>query len=210
MTEPRTAVLADAKPAIRAGLAVALRSADIYVIAEVATAAEAIAAAVGARPGLCIIDTDLPGGAIDAIARIAAQVPETAIVAVGPEDEDVLLAAIRAGAAGYLPGSTSATGLARAMSGVFDGAAAMPRLGVDVLVQAVRGRSGNWRAPGRVGAPLTRREASTVDLLRQGLDTKDIAVKLSISPVTVRRHLTAAALKLGAGGRAELRRGTDV
>ena len=206
MSEPRTAVLADAKPALRAGLAIALRGEAIHIVAEVASADEAIAAAVGALPGVCIIDIDLPGGALTAIERISEGAPATAVVVLGPEDEEVLLAAIRAGAAGYLPRNTSAGGLARATAAVFDGSAALPRMGVDVLVRAVRGRSGHWRSAGRPGSELTAREVSAVDLLRQGLDTNAIARELSISPVTGRRHVATAARKLGAGGSAGLRR----
>jgi two-component system, NarL family, nitrate/nitrite response regulator NarL len=206
VTGPRTAVLADAKPALRAGLAIALRGEEIHIVAEVACAADAIAATVGALPDVCIVDVDLPGGALNAIALIGEGAPATAVVALGPKDEEVLLAAIRAGAAGYLPRDTSARGLARAISAVFDGSAAMPRMGIEVLVQAVRGRSGPWRSAGRPGASLTAREVSAVDLLRRGLDTNEIARELAISPVTVRRHVTAAARKLGAGGSAGLRR----
>jgi DNA-binding NarL/FixJ family response regulator len=206
VTEPRTAVIADAKPALRAGLAIALRGEAIHIVAEVASADDAIAAAAGALPGVCIIDIDLPGGALAAIARISEAAPATAIVALGPEDEDVLLETIRAGAAGYLPRNTSANGLARAIGAVFDGSAALPRMGVDVLVRAVRGRSGLWRSAGRPGSALTAREHSAVELLRQGLDTNAIAQELSISPVTVRRHVATAARKLGAGGSAGLRR----
>ena len=206
MNEPRTAVLADAKPALRAGLAIALRGEAIHIVAEVASADDAVAAAVGALPGVCIIDIDLPGGALAAVTRISESAPSTAVVALGPEDEDVLLATIRAGAAGYLPRNTSADGLARAIAAVFDGSAALPRMGVDVLVRAVRGRGGPWRSAGRPGSALTARELSAVDLLRRGLDTNAIAQELSISPVTVRRHVATAARKLGAGGSAGLRR----
>jgi two-component system, NarL family, nitrate/nitrite response regulator NarL len=207
MTRPRTALLAHTQPAFRAGLAAALDCVGIAVVAEAATRAQAVAAAQATCPGVCVVDATLPGGAIAAIKRIAERVRETRIVVLGPErDSETLLAAVRAGASGYVPRSTTAPGLARAVDAVLLGSTAIPRASVGALVDEVR-RPG-WRrtSVGGAGVSLTRREEAVVELLRAGHSTREIAEELGLSPVTVRRHLNSVAGKIGVRGRDDLLR----
>jgi len=205
MTRSRTALLADPQPTFRAGLAAALRRADIDVVAEAAESREAVEAASRANPGVCVIDEDLPGGAIAAIKRITERAPEALVVVIAssPGDES-LVAAVRAGAVGYLPRSTTARGLARAVDAVLDGSAAIPRAGVGALVREVQLRGRRRRAIGTSSVSLTEREAMIVELLSEGLDTRAIAEELGLSPITVRRHVSAVAGKAGARGRDSL------
>src|SRR5262249_32376208 len=163
--------LADPQPTFRAGLAAALRRAEIEVVAEAAATREAVEEAARLKPGVCVIDEDLPGGAIAAIKRITEQAPETLVVvlAANPAHES-LVAAVRAGAVGYLPRSTTARGLARAVDSVLAGSAAIPRAGVGALVREVQARGRQRKAIGSSSVSLTEREAMIVELLREGLN----------------------------------------
>ena len=207
-SHPRTALLADPQPMFRAGLAAALRDAGIEVVAEASTRAAAVSAATRLHPGVCLLDENLPGGATAAIKRITECSPGTLVVVLatstGPEH---LVAAVRAGAAGYLPRSTSARGLARAVDSVLNGGVAIPRAGVNALIREVRANGRQRTAVGGSQVSLTEREATVLERLREGLDTREIAEELGLSPVTVRRHLGAVAAKVGIPGRAALLQG---
>jgi DNA-binding NarL/FixJ family response regulator len=207
MSRPRTAILADPQPAFRAGLAAALKRSDIDVLAEVATMRDVVARAAELGPGVCIVDAGLPGGALAATKRIGVVAPETLVVVLGgAEDEEFLLAAVRAGASGYLPRSSSEHGLARAIDAVLDGTAAITRAGVSALVRELRTHGARRSPLSRTGVDLTARETRVAELLRDGLPTRAIAEELGLSPVTVRRHLGSVASKLGVDGREALLR----
>ena len=205
MSHARTALIADEQPMFRAGLAAALRRAGIEVVAEASNTAGAVAAAAELSPSVCVLGAGLPGGALAATKRITARAPEALVVVLGPaEDDETLVAAVRAGASGYLPRSTSVRGLARAIEAVLDGSAAITRAGVAALIRELRANGRQRATINGSGVSLTEREALVVDLVRGGLDTRQIAEELGLSPVTVRRHLGAVAQKIGADGRGEL------
>jgi DNA-binding NarL/FixJ family response regulator len=206
MTTPRSAILAGPQPAFRAGVATALRSAGIDVVAEVETVGAAVEAAVRLRPGVCVLDESIRGGAIVTTKRLTAAAPETLVVVLGSSDDDAgLVAAVRAGASGYLPRTTSANGLGRAVRAVLEGGAAIPRRGVSALVRELQA-GGVRRGLNGSGIALTERESTVTDLLRAGLTTREIADELDLSPITVRRYLSAVARKIGVHGRKELLR----
>ena len=119
------------------------------------------------------------------------------MIALAPSPEaDDLLECVDAGAVGYLPASTSAASLRRAIAAVNEGEAVVPRAMVLVLVRELQ------RATGDDG--LTARETQVLDLLRRGSSTGAIADRLGISSVTVRRHISASMHKLGAEDRSGL------
>jgi DNA-binding NarL/FixJ family response regulator len=203
----RTALIADPQPMFRAGLAAALRRAGIEVVAEATNAADAVAAAIRLAPGICVLDGSLSGGTIAATKRLSALAPETLVVVLGAaDDNEMLVASVRAGASGYLPRSTSVGGLARALEGVLDGSAAITRTGVTALVRELQAGPRQRSIINGAGVSLTEREARVAELLRDGLGTRQIADELGLSPVTVRRHLGTLGRKLGAEGRQALLR----
>jgi DNA-binding NarL/FixJ family response regulator len=77
---PISVVVADDHPSTRAGVRAALEGEGFQICAECADAAGAVMAAERYRPDLCLLDVGMPGGGIDAAARITARVPETAVV----------------------------------------------------------------------------------------------------------------------------------
>jgi DNA-binding NarL/FixJ family response regulator len=184
-------------PAIRLGVRIALEGA-VHICAEAGDADHAISAAQREQPEICLIGLDLPGGGIVAIRGICGAAPGAAAIALAPsQDADDLLACVHAGAVGYLPGSVGAASLRQAVAAVRAGEAAVPPGMVLALVRELqRAASG--------GDGLTPRETQVIDLLRQGRSTAAIADRLGVSPVTVRRHISASVHKLGAEDRAAL------
>jgi len=202
VSEPATRhriLLADDHPAARAGVRAALEGSAFEVCAEVANGPAAVAAALRERPDICLLDVHMPGGGgIEAAAEIAARLPGTAIVMLTVSaEEDDLFDAIRAGAAGYLLKDVDPARLPAALEGVLAGEAAIPRRLVGRIVEELSDRS-RRRVPlaTRGGAELTSREWETVELLRAGATTAEAAERLSISQVTVRRHVSEVLRKL--------------
>lgn len=199
-------VVADEHLPTRTGIRLLLERNGFEICAEAADAEAALRAVVRERPELCLLDSGLPGGAIRATARISSQVPSTEVVllAVRP-DVDGLVDALRAGASGYVPSDLEPDGLVRALRAVRRGEGAVPRRLLWPLVEQFRGgeRARRLSVPGRADVELTRRQAEVLGLLRSGLGTAEIADRLGLAPVTVRRHVALVLAKLGAQDRAE-------
>jgi DNA-binding NarL/FixJ family response regulator len=193
-----TVLLADDHAPTRAGVRAALED-GFDVVAEADTADTAVDRALDARPDVCVLDVHMPGGGIAAAARIAEQLPETVVVmlTVSQEDED-LFAALRAGAAGYLLKDMDPGRLAFALRGVVDGEAALPRTLVARVVEEFRTAERRPSLPlvRRRGARLTSREWEVLELLRERRTTAEIAHRLGLSAVTVRRHIGSILAKL--------------
>lgn len=199
MSARRRVLVADDHVAHRAGVRAALEGSAFEVCAEVANGPAAVEAALRELPDVCLLDVHMPGGGgIDAAAEISARLPGTAIVmlTVSAEEQD-LFDAIRAGAAGYLLKDIDPARLPAALEGVLAGEAAIPRRLVGRIVEELSERS-RRRVPleHRGGAELTSREWETVELLRDGASTAEVAERLSISQVTVRRHVSEVLRKL--------------
>jgi DNA-binding NarL/FixJ family response regulator len=176
-----------------------LLDAGFAVVAEVGDGAAALEAAVRERPDLCLLDVHMPGSGIRAATEILDRLPDTAVVmlTVSRNDED-LFDALRAGAAGYLLKDTDPDRLPHALRGVLAGEAAVPRELMSRVIDEFRshGRRRRVAVPGRRGKELSSREWEVLDLLREGRTTADIARRLFVSPVTVRRHVSAILRKL--------------
>jgi len=200
-----TVVVADDHPTIRLGVRMALMEDGMRVVAEVADRDGAVEAVVRERPDVCLLDIQMPGGGIEAAATLATVAPDTAVVmlTVSTKTED-LLAALRAGAVGYLPKDTPPDRLGAALRGVLGGEPALPRAFVGPVL-------GQLREPRqRESERLTARQAQIMRMLGSGLSTTEIAKALEVSPITVRRHISAAMAKLGVADRRDALRALTV
>ncbi|MDQ3856937.1 MAG: response regulator transcription factor [Actinomycetota bacterium] len=199
-------VIADDHPATRAGVRQALERGGFTVCAECADAPSAIRAVLRERPEVALLDIHMPGAGIRAASEITSQLPETAVVmlTVSRNDAD-LFDALRAGASGYLLKDTDPERLPNALRGVLDGEAALPRVLVARLVDEFRARGRRRAFPllGRRAPELTSREWDVLDLMRERLTTRQIAARLYISDVTVRRHVGKILQKLRVRSRKE-------
>ena len=206
---PKTRVLIAADHlATRVGIRLALEaSADC---SEAMNPDEALSAAVRERPDVCVIDFDPAERGIAAAARITAKAPGTsAVVLTSRVDADEFVAAMRAGAVGYLPAAIDPLRLPHVIESVMRGEAAVPRALVARLVSELRGREARRRRftlRGRKSAELTAREWEVLELVGKGTSTRAIAERLGISAVTVRRHASTGKRKLGVRTREELLR----
>jgi DNA-binding NarL/FixJ family response regulator len=199
-------VLADDHAAVRAGIRLALAGEGFDVVAEAADGPGAVQAAVREKPDIALLDVKMPGSGIKAAEEIVHALPQTVVVmlTVSRDDND-LFAALRAGASGYLLKDTDPGRLPFALKGVLEGEAALPRGLVARLIEEFRTRGKRRRLPlmRQRGVELTDREWEVLEFLHDGLSTAEIADRMSISPVTVRRHVSEILKKLRVESREE-------
>jgi DNA-binding NarL/FixJ family response regulator len=120
------------------------------------------------------------------------------------EDVDEFLEAMGVGAAGYLETTISAPALVNVVGAVLKGEPAVPRSLVRALIDEHRERPIRRYVDALgVGVQLTSRESEVLTCLREGLSTREIAQRLRISEVTVRRHIGSALKKLGVESRSD-------
>jgi DNA-binding NarL/FixJ family response regulator len=174
-----------------------LSRAGLEVVADVPDTSRAVKAAELYGAGLVLVDSGIPGGCLVAVRRIGERAPGTAVLVVAPElDHEALLAAVRAGAAGFVAETLGASGLVRAVEVALRGDAVIPRAGVAALIDQLRGPAQEQIAVDGFQLQLTRREADVIARRREGMTTKEIAYELDLSDVTVRRHLSSVAKKV--------------
>ncbi len=194
----RRVVIADDHAPTRAGVRDVLQQAGFVVCGEAPDGPGAVEAALRERPDAVLLDVHMPGGGgIDAAEQISMRLPGTAIamLTVSSEEED-LFAAIQAGAVGYLLKDVDPQRLPFALDGVLAGEAAIPRPLVGRIV-AELGERRRRRVPlARGGAELTPREWEILELLHGGASTAQVAERLGVSQVTVRRHVSTVLRKL--------------
>jgi DNA-binding NarL/FixJ family response regulator len=198
-----TVVVADDHPLIRRGVVNALKRGGFDVVAEAGDGDGAVDAVQRERPDLCLLDISMPGGGIRTARRLADLVPTTSVVmlTVSNDIED-LLASLRAGALGYLTKDTSPERLPVALCGVLRGEAALPRALFGRVLRESRDFTTSPPGSARPGeVALTSRELEILRILHSGLSTVEVGEALSLSPITVRRHISTAVAKLGVADR---------
>ncbi len=181
----------------RAGVRLALApTVDCY---EARTTAEAATVAAVTFPTVCLVSAE-GKNEMAIVSELAAAIPYAQIVVLTSQvREDQLLAAVRAGAVGYLSDSVDPVRSPYVVRGVMRGEAAIPRVLVTRLVNELRERRQRrlLLLESRRAVDLTAREWEVLEQLRRGASTKEIASTLSISEVTVRRHIGTLLSKLG-------------
>ena len=196
-----TVLLADDQVPARAGIKGTLEPHGLRVIGEASGADEAVRLAAARRPDICVLSVTLPGGGIEAARLIKEALPETKIVMMtSAAREEEMFGALRAGADGYLLMSTPASRLPHAIMGVARGEAALPREMTSRLILEIRERGTRHRLiipTTEREVELTAREFQVLDRLRKRERTAQIAARLGVSEVTVRRHAASVLQKLG-------------
>ena len=191
---------------MRAGIRMALAKDGIRVCAEAESVQELVTAEVRHAPDVCIVDVHLLGGGFHAAAEMATRAPSVAVVLLVDDDcDEQFLEAIRLGATGYVRRTIAPSALAKVVRAVAKGEPAIPRSLVRALIDDYRDRPARHSVAtrGGRGVDLTAREWEVLSLMRDDLSTREIADRLRISEVTVRRHISAVVKKLRVESRAD-------
>jgi len=174
---------------------------------EAADAQSAVDTAVRERPDVCLVGLDPATSGLRVANEILARVPSATVILLTSQlDEEEFMAAVRAGANGYLPQSLDPARLPYVVRGALRGEPAVPRRFVSRLLEELRTRERRRSVvlAGRGRVSLTGREWDVVELLLRGMTTSEIAAELGLAPVTVRRHLGSVERKFGVTTRAEV------
>ena len=190
----------DDHPIVRQGLVAVLgREPQFTVVAEGATAGDALSLAVKHRPTVMVLDLGIPGGGgIEALKQIRALVPSTKCVILTVCDEaETAIAALDAGARGYILKGVSAHDLKAAIWTVInDESFVSPEFATKLLRAA---QSSNDR--GQENDCLSHREEQVMAEVEAGLTNRQIAVKLGLSEKTIKYYMTIIMQKYGVSNR---------
>lgn len=192
-------VVIDDHPMFRAGVVASLAAApDVTVVGEADSAGQAIRLATEHEPDICLLDIAMPGGGLVAARRIRDQFPQTRVVMLTvSEDEDDLLAAMKAGASGYVLKGAPASELLRVLRLVHAGEVYVaPGLAWGLLREMSRPRS----------APLdelSSREREVLELVAEGLSNQEIGDRLGLAEKTIKHYMTSILGKLQVRSRVE-------
>jgi DNA-binding NarL/FixJ family response regulator len=203
-------VVADDQELLRATFRLLLDSEpDMRVVAEAATGAEAVAQAREARADLVLMDIRMPDmDGIEATRLITADEALAGVkilILTTYETDELVVAALQAGASGYLGKGTRPQALLEAIRTVTAGESLLSPAATTALI----GRFLSQPRPphGRLAAglsELTAREREITTLVGVGLSNEEIADQLFISPATAKTHVNRAMMKAGARDRAQL------
>jgi DNA-binding NarL/FixJ family response regulator len=182
---------------------------DIEIVGEAGDGAGAIEAALALRPDIVVMDLMMPGiDGIEATARIKADAPDIEIIAITSFIEEArVVAAIEAGASGFLLKDAEADELAAAIRSAAAGEVHLDPAIAGIVARRMRdgGRGDGGPGDGTAGglASLTARERNVLARVARGLPNRQIAEDLGITERTARTHVSNILAKLGLASRTQ-------
>ncbi len=199
-------LLADGQSLFREAVRVVLETEPgLEIVAEASDGLEAVSEAERTHPHIALLHLNLPNcDGIRATDLITEQVPECRVMLLADEeDEASLVAAVEAGASGYLTKESPLADLIDAAKTVHGGETLIPRRMLGPLLSRLIQRRREQDEALRRAAQLTKREREVLALLAEGGDNDAIAQRLVISPQTARTHIQNVLSKLGVHSRLE-------
>ena len=207
MSQVRILVVDD-QPLFRRGLVAVLEAGGMTVVGAASGVREAVEVASRARPDLVVADLRLADGSGIDLMRTLSETdapPPRVVILTESRDPGDMLAAVRAGASGYLTKDQPPERLAVALNGVLAGEAALSRTMAAHLIEDVRESQRRMLLASKLPhrERLTPRQLEILQHIAAGETTGEIADRLYLSPETVRWHVKAILRKLKARTRAE-------
>jgi two-component system, NarL family, nitrate/nitrite response regulator NarL len=204
MTAPIRLTVIDGHPLFREGVVAMLLAVDgIEVVAEGATAGDALKITQERAPDVMLLDILVPGGAIEAASELARVHQNMRIIILtASEDEKHVAAALEAGAQGYILKRSTGREIVQAVRAVARGELYVtPNLGAQLLSK----KNDRVETVADDGNPhgLTSREAEVFALVARGMSNREIARAFSCTERTIKNHMTNIMHKLGVRNRLE-------
>ncbi|MCX5610749.1 MULTISPECIES: response regulator transcription factor [unclassified Streptomyces] len=197
---PIKVFLLDDHEVVRRGLRDLLEAeADITVVGEAGTADQALARGPALRPDVAVLDVRLPDGdGITVCRELRSRMPGLAcLMLTSFDDEDALLDAIMAGAAGYVLKQIKGTDLVSAVRTVATGQSMLDPATTARLMHSLRDPEAAKAPEDTRLAVLSERERAVLELIGDGLTNRQIAKQLYLSEKTVKNHISRLLGKLG-------------
>ncbi len=174
---------------------------QLEIVGEAGDGEAGVALAQTLRPDVVLMDLRMPGmSGVEATRLLRGLVPEPRVLVLTTfEDDDEVLAAIEAGAAGYMLKASPAEKLVEAICTVMRGGSPLePSVASKVMAELARlSRRQSEERCQRLADPLSTRELEVLRALCEGLSNKEIAAKLGLTEGTVKNHMTQVLSKLG-------------
>lgn len=167
---------------------------DVEVVGEAATASAAMARVSALRPDVALLDVRLPDGdGITVCREICSALPGTAcLMLTAYNDDQAVLGAIMAGAAGYVSKQTAGTDLIGALRAVASGQSVLDPLASRRVMARLR-----EQAAASPTATLSDQEKRVLDLVGEGLTNRQIAERMFLAEKTVKNYVSSLLTKLG-------------
>ena len=197
-------LICDDQAITREGLSMLLAlDRDITVVAQARDGAEGVELAALHQPDLVLMDLKMPGmNGIEATRQIRSRFPAIRVLVLTTYDDDQwVIDAVRAGAAGYLLKDTTREELLTAVRGTVDGKSFVDPAVAGKVLGVVSGRQS--QPASILTAKLSEREVDVLSLLARGFTNADIAAQLHLSEGTVRNHVSTIFAKLDVNDRTQ-------
>ena len=206
-TEAVTVVVADDQSAVREGLVLLLGTLPgIAVIGEAEDGEAAVEAVAAKNPQVVLMDLNMPRcDGVEATRRIRASHPQTKVVVLTTySDDDSIIAALQAGALGYLTKDATRAEIGRAVLAAAAGQAVLdPAVQQRLLSAAARAPAAAPAGSAPADDDLTPREAEVLRLIAAGKSNREIARALFVSEATVKTHVNRIFAKTGSRDRGQ-------
>lgn len=189
-----TVFLVDDHEVVRSGLSLLLEAdPDLTVVGEAGTVGEALRRVPAVRPDVVVIDVRLPDGSgIDVCRELGTSSPQSrSVILTSVTDDESMLAAISAGAHGYLVKDIKGMALAQAVKDVAAGSSLLDTRAAAALMKRLREN----RDEGPL-ATLSEQERRLVALIGEGLSNREIAQRMFLAEKTVKNYVSRVLAKL--------------
>lgn len=204
MGEKIGVLIVDDHKVLASGIAAVLgREPDLEVVGAFGTIEEATRLGPELNPRVALIDYHLPDGTgASAAARLRAQLPEVSVVMLSADTSDhAFLESVEAGAAAYVAKTEDVTRLAETIRRTAAGEVMLPPARLAEALRQTRAADRRSREADRKLNSLTPREREVLQLLAEGLGSREIAQQLAVSVPTARGHVQVVLEKLGVHSR---------
>lgn len=201
-------MIVDDHPLFREGLKTIISRDEKYVVtAEAGNGKEGMKLGRKHRPDIMLVDISMPGkNGIQMIRELKENLPHTRFIIISMHSEaDYIVEAFRSGATGYMIKESAADNLIKGLDTVAKGELFLDNaLSQEVVFKLMQAKTESGGADLEPYSTLTAREQEVMRMLAEGLNTKEVAGKLFISPKTVENHRTNLMKKLGLQNTVEL------
>lgn len=199
-----TVLIADDHDIVRTGLKAAVRSSsDFNVVGEARDGLEAVRLAKSLRPSLVVMDVRMPKmTGIEACREIRADTDSNILILTSYGDEKAVMAAIIAGAGGFMLKEVQTPQLLEAMRVVGRGGQMLDQAGSSAVINQIK-RGNVVTDEDRLAQSLSERELAVLALIADGCTNREIGERLYLSEKTIKHHVSDILGKLGLARRVE-------